>query len=187
MLRFLPLALLLACVPDDDVDGNDRDLLGGQGGEDDTGASSDGTGDGTGDDGSGQTGLTGDWLSAGADLSPLFQNESFDYSRVDATFKSDGSYVVEVLTNGGDIYELIGTYTANSSSDPGTIELVQDSPYEATAKGIYAVDGDTLTYEVVQTNPASGCTPPTPTSGFGATDCGGSIGAGDNIQIYRRQ
>ena len=43
-----------------------------------------------------------------------------------------------------------------------------------------------MTYEVVQTVPDYGYTPPTPTSGFGTTS-GPGVSAGDNVQIYRRR
>ena len=52
--------------------------------------------------------------------------------------------------------------------------------------GIYEVDGNTLTYEVVQVDPDYGFTPPTPESGFGSTG-GPNMTEGINVQVYRRQ
>jgi hypothetical protein len=81
---------------------------------------------------------------------------------------------------------LVGTFVADEGTSPATIVLTQTSPYAATAEGIYQVDGDTLTYEVVQTQPDYGFLPPTPETGFGSTS-GTGLNPGDNIQIYRRQ
>jgi hypothetical protein len=74
----------------------------------------------------------------------------------------------------------------DASTSPGSITLTQASPYAATAVGIYQVDGDTLTYEVVQTLPDYGFTPPTSETGFGSTS-GPGLDADVNIQIYQRQ
>lgn len=185
-------ALLLssACRPDDvDDTGAGATSLDG-GGIDGGGADGGGTDGGTaGDAGTtaaacADSSLLGTWLSEGADVSPLFT--SVDYDSVQATFGSDCSYQVLAVTGAGDSYDINGTWSADEGTDPATIVQTQAQPYEATADGIWQIVGDTLTFEVVQTDPDYGFTAPTPTSGFGST-AGQGLSAGDNTQTYQRQ
>lgn len=176
------LALLaLACAPDDVTDD----------GADDTGADTADTGADTGDD-SGDTGsggadsIVGEWLSEGEDISELFAGAPFSYVSIVATFGGDGSYTVVATNDEGQVGTLTGTYTVDTSTEPGAITLEQATPYAATAVGIWDVEGDTLTYEVVQTVPDYGYVPPTPETGFGTTS-GPNIDPGVNVQVYVRQ
>ena len=165
------LLLALACIPDD-WDGTPYHP---------PGTSATDTGGGAGD-----AALVGDWLSTGSDLSPLFASSTFDYTSVTASFGADGHYTATTKDRGGQTNTVQGTYTVDLSTDPAGISLDQTSPYAALASGIYEVDGDTLTYEVVQTSPDYGYSPPTPSQGFGSTS-GPGLSEGDNVQIYRRQ
>ena len=119
--------------------------------------------------------LVGSWRSAGADIAPLL----VDVVRVDATFEADGSY--EVLTVLGDdsTWTLVGTWSSDLSTDPADIELSQTSPWADAVEGIWGVDGDVLTWDVVSV--ALG-TPATPGGGFGSSSAGE-----DNVQTYRRR
>ena len=128
-------------------------------------------------------GLQGNWISQGADIAPLLAGEPFNYVRVEASFREDGSYTVTSEDSNGDSWPLTGTWSALEGT-PGTVTLSQAEPYEATAEGIWQVDGATLTYEVVQTSPDYGFLPPTPSSGFGTTT-GPGLEPGINVQIYQ--
>lgn len=130
-------------------------------------------------------GIVGRWVSEGSDRSPLFAAEPFDYASVVAAFAAGGDYVVTSTDAEGAAYVLTGTYVA-APGEPGTVTLTQAEPYPATAEGIWAVEGDTLTYEVVQTVPDYGFSPPTPGGGFGSTS-GPGMTPGLNVQTYRRQ
>ncbi|MCB9778445.1 MAG: hypothetical protein H6742_07780 [Alphaproteobacteria bacterium] len=167
---------------DGGTDGGGTDGGGGDGGGTD-GGGTDGGGDGGGGDCSGLS-IVGDWVSAGDDLSPLFQSVTFDYVEVQATFSGDCSYAVTARDGSGSTYDLDGTWSATGGS-PGSITQQQAQPYEATAEGIWQVDGGVLTFEVVQTLPDYGFTPPTPGTGFGST-AGQGLSPGDNTQVYRR-
>lgn len=128
--------------------------------------------------------LVGVWLSEGDDVSPLL--EYFDIVQIDAEFKSDLSYeVVSTDVDGAQIV-YIGTYAVDLTTDIPSITLTQTSPTEVTSEGIFQVEDNTLTYEVVQTTPDIGFTPPTQEEGFGSTS-GGGIAANVNIQIFQRQ
>jgi hypothetical protein len=130
-------------------------------------------------------GLAGSWLSEGEDLSPLFSGAPFEYERVEGSFSSSGTYTFSTTLASGEQIPVSGTFSADTSTEPASITLEQEEPYEASAQGIFSVDGDVLTYEVVQTEPDYGYSPPTPSSGFGSTS-GPAIGPGDNVQTFRR-
>lgn len=163
---------LLACTPDDVTDKNADDTAG------DTSEDTSGGDGGPGD-------ISGSWVSEGDDISDLFAGAPFNYTRIDASFDVGGSYVVTVLDSGGTASELTGTYASDATTNPGTIVLTQTAPYAATAQGIWQVVDEVLTYEVVQTTPDYGFTPPTPESGFGTT-AGPNLDPGVNVQVFRR-
>jgi hypothetical protein len=170
------MLLLLACAPDDvTTDGPTTDTAADA--DTDTDADTDADAD--------TQDISGAWVSAGDDLSELFANDPFDYVEVDATFSADATYTVSVRDTDGQTGTLTGTYTTDITTSPGTITLQQATPYTATASGIWQVSSGVLTYEVVQTQPDYGFTPPTPESGFGTT-AGASIEPGVNVQTYRR-
>ncbi|GDX81608.1 hypothetical protein LBMAG42_34190 [Deltaproteobacteria bacterium] len=127
--------------------------------------------------------IVGEWRSEGDDISELLAPY---FLLITAEFKANGSY--EVVATDTDHAEItfIGTYTTDTSTHPGSINLVQTSPSNARSDGIYEVDGNVLTYEVVIVEPASGYTAPTPTAGFGSS-AGPQLEAGTNVQTYRRQ
>lgn len=167
----LVLPLLFACIPDD-WDGQPY-----------TGP---GTSIPTGSDTGVQVvrdGLAGAWVSEGADLSELLANEPFNYVRVDAVFEANGDYTVVGEDVDGTTWPLSGTWTATEGT-PGTVTLDQTEPYEATALGIWQVDGSVLTYEVVQTTPDYGFQPPSVGAGFGSST-GPGLSPGVNVQTYR--
>lgn len=143
------------------------------------------TGPGTsGDTGAPASAMVGDWVSEGGDLSDLFAADPFRYVRVDASFAVDGTYAVTSRDDGGAEYLLAGTWSTDEATAPATVTLAQTEPYEALAAGIWQVDGDVLTWEVVQTVPDYGFVPPTPSAGFGSTS-GPGLTPGANVQIYR--
>ena len=187
MRALLALVLLGGCMPDD-WDGTPYDpsewQTGGGGG---TPGGGGGGGGGTIDTGGGgsQVALVGTWVSEGDDISDMFAAPPFEYQRITADFRDDGSYTVTSVDGGGTPYELVGTYVVDTSTTPAAVSLSQTSPYDAEAEGIWAVQGSMLTYEVVQTVPDFGFSPPTPDGGFGST-AGSGLEPGMNVQVYRR-
>jgi hypothetical protein len=129
-------------------------------------------------------GVHGEWLSSGTDIAPILINFA---SKIEATFNADGTYsVLQTDPNGGQI-TLSGVYVQTESSVDGIWEITlnQSAPSQLTAKGIFGIDGDNLTYEVAQIDPAiTGVTAPTAAAGFGSTS-GGAFGTA-NIQKYIR-
>jgi hypothetical protein len=196
MRRALLLVLLTACSPDDDgskydtADTSDSgavdaDTDAGTDTDADTDAGTDTDGDtdaGSDTDTSSDDPIVGAWVSQGTDLAPLFRNAFFDYQRVDADFSADGSYDVLVTLNDGATVTLTGTYTTDTSTEPHRISVEQTAPEAQSSAGIYAVSGDTLTYEIA--SESAGCTPPTPATGFGSSSCP-NLAPGDLTQTYR--
>lgn len=167
------LWLALACVPDD-YDGTGWPPVGG----DTDGADPEDTAVDP-----PRSTIVGSWVSEGADLSTLFGGAPFNYVRIDAYFQADGRCGSALENRDGDVAETSGSCAVTVGS-PGTIVVSLTEPYAATAVGLWQVAGGVLTYEVVQTVPDYGYTPPTPASGFGSTE-GPGLGAGVNVQTYR--
>lgn len=129
--------------------------------------------------------LHGAWVSEGADVAPLLRGTPSNVTRLAATFRADGRFSVQVTNRDRQRFTLAGTYTADDGTTPGTIELRQTEPDPVLSRGIWQVEGDTLTYEVAFVDPPiDGVSPPTAEGGFGSTS-GGRFGR-DNVQIYRR-
>ncbi|MFT5685286.1 MAG: hypothetical protein ACI8RZ_006236 [Myxococcota bacterium] len=174
------LILLLACRPDDVSDSGTPYVP--EEADADTDADTDTDTDADADADADMS-IAADWLSTGSDLSPLFAGSGI--TRIDASFKSDGSYSVGAVY-AGTTYDFTGTYTVDASTDPGAITLSQVEPYATTAEGLWSISGDTLTYEVVDLSNTDGHTAPTLSGGFGSTT-GPGLSDGDNIQTYQRQ
>jgi hypothetical protein len=119
--------------------------------------------------------LIGTWVSAGADVAPLLAGPPFNNVMITATFSADGTYSVDGVDTMSKHLAYTGTYQTMSSSVAGivTIELHQVQPQTATAEGMFQIDTSMtparMQYEVVQTQPTNGLTPPVPEKGFGST------------------
>ena len=121
-------------------------------------------------------GLIGNWLSKGADVAPLLKTY-FAIDSITAMFKADNTYLVKSYSKGA-ATTYSGTYlqTKPATGTIWTIKLNQSTPTAVTSEGIFEVAGTspnfTLKYEVVQTEPSIGATPPTITAGFGSSNGG---------------
>ena len=130
---------------------------------------------GTDDD---QDELVGTWVSAGADLAPGFA--AFNVDSIIATFDDDGTYTVLQYAGGSaQAVTLTGTYEIGTQAE-GQIRAItanQATPTSLTSQGIFqvAASGNTMEYEVIQTQPAlQGVVAPTVAGGFGSTSIGGT-------------
>ena len=132
-----------------------------------------------------KVGVQGEWQSSGSNVAPLLVS-LFGYDSLYVDFRTDMTYTVEAFDTANAKSTLTGTYTQEESgvNNIWTITLDQTSPSTLTSEGIFRVSGDTLKYEVVQTTPDIGATPPTAADGFGSTS-GGSFGM-TNVQTYLR-
>ncbi|HQA75547.1 MAG TPA: hypothetical protein PLY32_00360 [Salinivirgaceae bacterium] len=131
-------------------------------------------------------GIVGNWLSKGADVAPLLATY-FQVDSITADFKSNNTYAV-VSYSGGVPTNYVGTYvqTKSGTGDIWTIKLNQSTPTAVTSEGIFEItkvgEGYTMKYEVVQTEPNIGATPPTASAGFGSSN-GGALG-NSNVQKF---
>jgi len=137
--------------------------------------------------------LVGAWESAGEDVAPLLRAAPFNLRRLAARFGADGAFVVSGENADRRTFDLEGTFALTPA--PGAplsalgviheVRLTQTAPERAVSVGVWRVDGDVLTYEVVQVEPPiSGQSPPTRAGGFGSST-NGAFGV-DNVQTYRR-
>lgn len=132
----------------------------------------------------GGSAIVGSWVSEGDDLSVLLAEPPASLVRLEVRFGDDGALLAAVTNERLQRFELRGSYTVDDSTDPATIVVLQTEPEPARSEGIWAVEGDLLTYEVAQVEPPlSNVSPPTAEGGFGSTS-GGRFGR-DNVQRYR--
>jgi hypothetical protein len=132
-----------------------------------------------------EVGAHGQWQSSGTNVAPLLVN-FFAVDSIWASFKTDGTYEVHQFDITGAKTILTGTFTQMESgvNDIWTITVNQSSPANLTSEGILKITGDEMKYEIAQTEPDIGATPPTPAGGFGSTS-GGAFGT-SNVQTYIR-
>ena len=133
-----------------------------------------------------EDGIVGNWLSKGADVAPLLATY-FKVDSITADFKSNNTYAVTSYAAGVPT-NYVGTYAQKKSGTGAiwTIELNQSTPTAVTSEGIFEITkagtGYTMKYEVVQTEPNIGATPPTASAGFGSSN-GGALGQ-SNVQKF---
>lgn len=131
-----------------------------------------------------KVGIQGTWQSSGSDVAPLLVT-LFGTDSIYADFRTDFTYTVEQYDSTGAKLTLSGVYTQEKSNvgDIYEIEVNQSTPAALVSEGIFEVIGSTMRYEIVQTSPDIGATPPTPADGFGSTN-GGAFG-NLNVQVYQ--
>jgi len=133
-------------------------------------------------------GIVGEWYSSGTDVSTLLVTY-FQIDSIYAKFESNNTYIVKSRSNGA-ITTYTGTYTQTKSgvNTIWNIVLNQSSPSAVTSEGIFDISTATtpysMQYEVVQTSPSIGATPPTAAAGFGSSN-GGALGTW-NIQKFKK-
>ena len=123
------------------------------------------------------------YQSSGSNVAPLLAG-LFGTDSIYARFNLDNTYLVEQYDTSNVKIEFTGTFSQVKSSvgEIWDITLNQSTPSVLTAKGIFEITGNTMNYEVVQTDPDIGATPPTPSAGFGSSN-GGSLGTA-NVQVF---
>ncbi|MCB0654290.1 MAG: hypothetical protein KDC85_23625 [Saprospiraceae bacterium] len=126
------------------------------------------------------------WQSSGANIALLLAGAPFNVDSIYVEFDLI-TYRVEQFS-GGVMTVLEGNYTQSKSGFGNIWDIIlnQSTPSSLTATGIYeiSVDGNLMTYEVLQTEPDLGYTPPTAAAGFGSTN-GGTFSTW-NVQKYEK-
>ena len=148
--------------------------------------------DTTGSGGNQQQPVVGTWVSQGADVAPLLAGAPFNNVKITATFNGDATYSVVGIDSSNKEIDYTGTYQIMPATVGNIVQirLSQVTPSTAQAEGMYQVDTsqtpNRMQYEVVQTQPTNGLTPPTPDKGFGSTVYNG-MQISTLIQKYSRQ
>ncbi|MCC5927064.1 MAG: hypothetical protein JJU41_10950 [Bacteroidetes bacterium] len=133
--------------------------------------------------------IVGSWTSQGEDVAPGLAGAPFNTVRIDAVFNENGTYnVVSIDANDAQV-TFTGTYELGPETPSGIRQIIlsQSEPVAVTSTGIFQVDGNRMTYEVIQTTPAiENFNPPTVEGGFGSTSFG-TVALGPTwIQRYSR-
>jgi hypothetical protein len=129
--------------------------------------------------------IVGTWVSEGLNVPFGLRVAPFKVVRIVATFNANKSYTV-VQTDSANVQTTFtGTisYTETTHKDTATgsttlnatifnIVANQAAPSVVTSTGIYAISGSNMTYEIIQTSPNLGVSPPTAAQGFGSTSVG---------------
>lgn len=137
-------------------------------------------------------GLIGEWQSSGTNVAALLKTY-FKVDSIYANFKDNNTYVVESFSSGAKTtYAGVFTQTKSTTGNIWTIKLEQSTPTAVTSEGIFEITtvatakstSYTMKYEVVQTTPSIGATPPTPAAGFGSSN-GGALKQ-TNVQNFAK-
>lgn len=133
--------------------------------------------------------IVGDWVSEGEGNVALGLRIIANTARITAAFEENNSYNVVSIDSTGAEVNFTGTYEAGEETPSGirTIRLEQAQPVSVVSEGIFEIDGNTMTYEVIQTDPDIGATAPTVEGGFGSTVVNGETTGIFWIQIFDKQ
>lgn len=149
-----------------------------------------------GSDDSGGTGpqqdeLVGTWISAGAQVAPGLAGAPFNTDSIVAIFNANQTYEVRQWAGGSNqAVVLSGNWQAGTQAAGSvrSITVNQNNPGALTSQGIFRVQGTSMQYEVIQTEPAlQGVNPPTVAGGFGSTTVGGQATGAFWTQTYTRR
>jgi hypothetical protein len=133
--------------------------------------------------------IVGTWVSEGASNVALGLQIVSKTARIDADFNSNGTYNVVSTDSAGSEVVFTGTYELGEETTSGirSITLQQSEPTAVVSAGIFQVEGNNMTYEVIQVEPNIGAEAPTVGGGFGSTLVGGEAQGDLWVQQYVRQ
>jgi hypothetical protein len=134
--------------------------------------------------------IVGTWVSQGAgNVAPGLAILS-KTRKIDAKFEKNGTYNVVATDSSNATVTFTGTWSVTAPNAAGirAIELRQQTPTSLVAKGIFQITGTSMTYEVIQAEPAlAGVVGPTQAGGFGSTTIGGTAQGIFWIQKFTKQ
>lgn len=132
--------------------------------------------------------IVGTWVSEGANVAFGLRVAPFKAVKIVATFNENKTYTVVQTDSSNKETIYTGTFTSTESQYADTMstsatkgaklfDIVanQSSPTAVTSTGIYAISGNSMTYEIIQTSPVlAGVSAPTAQGGFGSTTINGA-------------
>jgi len=132
--------------------------------------------------------VVGFWTAGSVDIAPILADS---ISLMTLRFRTDSTFTITQTNIDGLITSFSGSYSVakdNGSNDIYPIFLDRTSPINAKFAGIFeindVIEPEELTFEMVQTMPNIGFTPPTTEFGFGSTN-DGNLGT-TNISRFQR-
>ncbi len=133
--------------------------------------------------------IVGAWVSEGATHVALGLQQLSKTARIDAEFAENGTYNVVATDSTGSEVTFTGAYELGEETASGirTITLTQATPSSVTSEGIFQIESDMMTYEVIQTEPTVGAEAPTVEGGFGSTLVGGTNYGTYWVQVFEKQ
>ncbi len=133
--------------------------------------------------------IVGNWVSEGADNVAIGLQMLAKTARIEATFEKNDTYTVVSTDSAGADVTFTGTFQLGDETDSGirTITLQQNEPTSVVSEGIFQIEGNTMTYEVIQTEPSIGAEAPTVEGGFGSTLVNGDVTGVLWIQKFEKQ
>jgi hypothetical protein len=133
--------------------------------------------------------IVGVWVSQGAgNVAPGLAMLT-KTAKIDAEFNSNNTYNVVSIDSSNVAVTFTGNWTVGEPNANGirSITLNQSTPTQLVATGIFRIQGNTMEYEVIQSQPAlDGVVPPTTAGGFGSTNIGGNPTGPFWIQKFAR-
>lgn len=133
--------------------------------------------------------LVGAWVSEGVGNVAPGLAFLLRTAKIDAEFFENQTYSVVSVDSTGAAVTFEGNWEAGEPNEEGirSILLNQSVPVAVVSSGIFRVQGNEMTYEVIQTSPAlEGVSPPTVEGGFGSTVQGGQQTGPLWIQRFER-
>lgn len=133
--------------------------------------------------------IVGDWVSEGQGNVALGLQIIAKTAKIDANFQENNTYVVVSTDSTGAEVTFTGTYELGAVTDSGirSITLQQNEPTSVVSGGIFQIEANTMTYEVIQVEPNIGAEAPTVEGGFGSTLVGGDAQGTLWVQKYAKQ
>lgn len=133
--------------------------------------------------------IVSEWVSEGAaNVAPGLQMIA-KTAKINASFASNSTYNVVSIDSSGAEVTFKGTFTVGEETASGirSITLQQTDPTTVVSEGIFQIEGTTMTYEVIQTEPNIGAEAPTVEGGFGSTIVNGNATGVFWVQKYEKQ
>lgn len=132
--------------------------------------------------------IVGDWVSEGAENVAIGLQMVSKTARINATFEKNDTYTVVSIDSSGAEVTFTGTIELGEETESGirSITLQQNEPAAATSDGIFQIEGNTMTYEVIQRG-LDGVQAPTVEGGFGSTIANGEPTGVFWVQKFEKQ
>ncbi len=128
------------------------------------------------------------WAAVGTGVAQRLR-DAFMTDSISANFNMDGTFAWTQHDPGANNSTLTGNYVQEASEVDGIWNITMEvtAPGSATLVGIYEITTGTMMFEIAQTDPNVGETPPTATEGFGSTLFSGTNLGDINVHTFEQR